>query len=131
MAVSVAPTPAVPLLYVTAANAAVVLATQEPFMSSPSATESTYALLAASVVALGLATPLIILPETATVPVPVGTSVTELSAPVAPSVGADPLNTSEIMFPPFTLAVAVTTPPCYSTTECCTNTRSYTSTVYS
>ena len=94
------------------ANAAVVAATTDSLMSNPSATESTYALLAASVVAVGVATPLTLLLDIETVPVPVGVIVTELSAPVAASVGAAPLNTSEIIAAPFTLPVAVKVRPC-------------------
>ena len=80
-------------------------------MSKPSATESTYALVAASASAVGVASPVILLLETATVPVPVGTSVIELSAPVAVIVGAAPLTASVVTLPELVIPAVVRLAP--------------------
>ena len=79
--VSVAPTPDVPLSYVTVppdivANVVVVAALQLSCVCKPCATSSTYCLVAASVLAIGVATLDIIKLPTLTVPVPVGVKLT-------------------------------------------------------
>ena len=74
-AVSVAPTPSVPLSYVTAAKAPVVATCTDALISRPSATESTYDLLAASPSAVGVARLVIFALSTDTAPVPFGSSI--------------------------------------------------------
>ena len=79
--VKVAPTPAVPLSYVTVppdmvATVPVDATLQGACTANPCATSSTYCLVAASVDAVGVAKSVIRFELTATAPVPVGTSVT-------------------------------------------------------
>ena len=61
--------------YVTAGNAPVVAATHDSLMSKPSATESTYAFVAASASAVGVARLVIFALSTDTEPVPFGSSI--------------------------------------------------------
>ena len=107
-AVNVAPTPELPLLYVTAGKAAVVATFTDSLTSKPSATESTYALLAASLSPVGAPTEVIRLLEATIVPFPFGASVIELLVPVAVIVGASPLTASVTTLPEFVIPAVVT-----------------------